>query len=274
GFIGATAEGITTTLGRGGSDFSAALVGACLDAREIQIWTDVDGLLAADPRIVPDPAVVPQVSFAEARELAYFGAKVLHPSTVEPAVARGIPVRILNSRRPGSTGTVVNGASAPDRLAPAALACKRRVTVLEIASRRTLRPPVFLRRVFEILDGAALHPCVTTIADTIVVAAFDNDARAGQLTAAFAEVADVTVRGEMALLSAVGDGLRGTPRLAADVLAALEGVAVHAVAQPPSGRSLTMLLDDADLADAMRRVYDRFYAPATADRTAPVAARG
>jgi aspartate kinase len=107
GFVGATTSGITTTLGRGGSDFSAAIVGACLGANEIQIWTDVDGMLTADPRIVSDPQVVPHLSFAEASELAYFGAKVLHPATIQPAVARNIPVRILNSHRAHALGTLI-----------------------------------------------------------------------------------------------------------------------------------------------------------------------
>ena len=113
GFVGATREGLTTTLGRGGSDYSAAIVGACLGASEIQIWTDVDGMLTADPRIVPDPYVVPHLSFAEASELAYFGAKVLHPATIQPAVARNIPVRILNSHRPHARGTLITGSRPP-----------------------------------------------------------------------------------------------------------------------------------------------------------------
>ena len=107
GFVGATTNGVTTTLGRGGSDFSAAIVGACLGASEIQIWTDVDGMLTADPRIVKNPQVVPHLSFAEASELAYFGAKVLHPATIQPAVARNIPVRILNSQRATARGTLI-----------------------------------------------------------------------------------------------------------------------------------------------------------------------
>jgi aspartate kinase len=107
GFVGATAAGMTTTLGRGGSDFSAAIVGACLGASEIQIWTDVDGMLTADPRIVDKPQVVPHLSFAEASELAYFGAKVLHPATIQPAVSRNIPVRILNSHRATARGTLI-----------------------------------------------------------------------------------------------------------------------------------------------------------------------
>ena len=108
------ASGITSTLGRGGSDYSAAIFGSCLGADEIQIWTDVDGMLTADPRIVPQPRLVPQLSFAEASELAYFGAKVLHPSTILPAVAKNIPVRILNSRRPENTGTLITAEARPD----------------------------------------------------------------------------------------------------------------------------------------------------------------
>ena len=117
GFIGSTGDGVTTTLGRGGSDYSAAIFGACLDVSEIQIWTDVDGMLTADPRVVPQPRLVPQLSFAEASELAYFGAKVLHPSTILPAVSKNIPVRILNSRRPDAPGTLITADPPADRRA-------------------------------------------------------------------------------------------------------------------------------------------------------------
>src|SRR6185436_4765343 len=115
GFIGATAAGVTTTLGRGGSDYSAAIFGACLDVDEIQIWTDVDGMLSADPRVVTKPRLVEQLSFAEAAELAYFGAKVLHPSTILPAVERDIPGRILNSWKPEAGGTLITGAGSSTR---------------------------------------------------------------------------------------------------------------------------------------------------------------
>ena len=133
GFIGSTSNGVTTTLGRGGSDYSAAIFGACLGVDEIQIWTDVDGMLTADPRIVPQPRVVPQLSFAEASELAYFGAKVLHPSTILPAVDRNIPVRILNARRPDQPGTRIT--------ADGVLIGDRRAAELhDDAHRRGLRP--------------------------------------------------------------------------------------------------------------------------------------
>ena len=151
GFIGATAGGVTTTLGRGGSDYSAAIFGACLDVDEIQIWTDVDGMLTADPRVVANPKLVPQLSFDEASELAYFGAKVLHPSTILPAVAKNIPVRILNSRRPEVAGTIIT-AEGRQHDGLTALACKRGVTVVDITSSRMLMAHGFLRRLFEVFE--------------------------------------------------------------------------------------------------------------------------
>ena len=129
GFIGSTKSGATTTLGRNGSDYSAAILGACLGAGEIQIWTDVDGLLTADPRIIPQPRLVPRLSFAEAAELAYFGAKVLHPSTIHPAVERNIPVRILNARKPDGTGTLITADAVSSGNQPTAMAAKRDITV-------------------------------------------------------------------------------------------------------------------------------------------------
>ena len=152
GFVGATADGVTTTLGRGGSDYSAAIVGACLGAGEIQIWTDVDGMLTADPRIVADPFVVPHLSFAEASELAYFGAKVLHPATIQPAVARNIPVRILNSHRPQARGTLITGERPPSSRPLTAIASKKEVSVVSITSTRMLMAHGFLRRLFEVFE--------------------------------------------------------------------------------------------------------------------------
>lgn len=260
GFVGATPDGVTTTLGRGGSDYSAAIFGACLGAREIQIWTDVDGILAADPRIVAEAHPVPHVTFAEARELAYFGAKVLHPSTIEPAVERGIPVRILNSRRPHVAGTLVNGSTSRPVAMPAALACKRAVAVVQAAPRERQRPSHFVRQVFEAFEDARLHPCVTTVSDAVVVAAFDDEERARAAAAVLSHAAHVSVRVELALVSAVGEGLGSAPRVAAGLLSALDGIAVHAVAQPATGRSITVLVDDADVPDAMQRMYEQVFA--------------
>src|SRR5687768_5406508 len=147
GFVGATADGHTTTLGRGGSDYSGAIVGAGIDAREIQIWTDVDGMLSADPRVIASPRLISQLSFAEAAELAYFGAKVLHPSTILPAVERNIPVRILNSWKPDGAGTLITARHSDSGTRLTGLASKRDVTIIDITSTRMLMAYGFLRRV-------------------------------------------------------------------------------------------------------------------------------
>ncbi len=180
GFVGATLQGVTTTLGRGGSDYSAAIIGAALDAREIQIWTDVDGMMTADPRIVSGPRVVPHLSFGEASELAYFGAKVLHPSTILPAVAKDIPVRILNSRRADGSGTRDHAPIRPpaDR-ALAAVACKRHVTMVEITSTRMLMAHGFLRRVFEVFERHRTAVDVVTTSEVSVSVTVDDAARLG-----------------------------------------------------------------------------------------------
>jgi aspartate kinase len=259
GFVGATVSGVTTTLGRGGSDYSAAILGAMLDAREIQIWTDVDGMLTADPRVVDDPYVVSRLSFAEASELAYFGAKVLHPSTILPAVAKNIPVRILNSRRPGKPGTLITAESASGDRPFAAVACKRNVTMVEITSTRMLMAHGFLHRVFEVFERFATSVDVVTTSEVSVSVTLDDDRHVGEIVAALREFADVSVEPGMAILSAVGDNLRTNPRLAARVIAALESFPVRMVSQAASRRNVTIVLSEADLASAMERVHEEFF---------------
>jgi aspartate kinase len=152
GFIGSSTSGVTTTLGRGGSDFSAAIAGAGIEAEEIQIWTDVDGMLTCDPRVLPGGRLLKKISFEEAAEMAYFGAKVLHPATVLPAVEKNIPVRILNSRRPDVEGTLIVGETVTSTNPVKSIACKRGITVVNIRSLRMLMAYGFLRRIFEVFD--------------------------------------------------------------------------------------------------------------------------
>src|SRR6059058_3908786 len=152
GYIGATSTGITTTLGRGGSDYSAAIAGAALNAEEIQIWTDVDGMMTADPRIVAGAWKVKEISFDEASELAYFGAKVLHPLTVLPAIDKNIPVYILNSKKPRGTGTRITREAQPCKNLIKSIACKRGITVVTVSSSRMLMAHGFLRALFEVFD--------------------------------------------------------------------------------------------------------------------------
>ena len=264
GFIGRTAAGVTTTLGRGGSDYSASLVGAAIHALEIQIWTDVDGMLTADPRIVDDAEVVPHLSFAEAAELAYFGAKVLHPSTIFPAVSRNIPVRILNSHRPEAEGTLITADPPRARLDRpfAALACKRGITILDITSTRMLMAHGFLRRVFEAFEVNATAVDVVTTSEVSVSVTIDDNRRGADIVAALLEIAEVTVEEQMAILTVVGDRLATHSALAARIVGALAGFPLRMVSQAASRKNVTLVLPEASLAAAMRHLHQEFFAVA------------
>ena len=259
GFVGSTPQGVTTTLGRGGSDFSAALFGAALDSPEVQIWTDVDGMLTADPRVFDRPRLVPQLSFGEAFELAYFGAKVLHPATILPAVEKNIPVRILNSRDPLGSGTVI-GATRSAGGPLAGIACKRRQTVVDITSTRMLMAHGFLRRLFEVFERYRTSIDVVTTSEVSVSVTIEDDRRLEEIVHALREFADVAVEREMAILCAVGDGLSADPRLAVRALAALDGFPLRMVSQAASRRNLTVVLRDSDLPAATAKLHEALFA--------------
>jgi aspartate kinase len=261
GFIGATPGGLTTTLGRGGSDFSAALFGAGLASEEIQIWTDVDGMLTADPRVVEAPRVVPRLSFDEASELAYFGAKVLHPSTILPAVGLGIPVRILNSHRPEAEGTVIASEGRADAQGPAAIACKRGLTRIDIASSRMLMAYGFLRRVFEVFERYRTPVDVVTTSEVSVSVTIDDRRALDGIVGELRTFADVSCEEGMAIVCAVGERLRGDARLATRILGALEGLPLAMVSQGGSRTNITVVLPDAHVKEAMESLHRRFFEP-------------
>jgi aspartate kinase len=259
GFIGATTTGVTSTLGRGGSDYSAAIFGACLDAGEIQIWTDVDGMLTADPRIVPQPRLVPQLSFAEASELAYFGAKVLHPSTILPAVSKNIPVRILNSRRPENTGTRITADGAPAAGQLTAIACKRGVTVVDITSTRMLMAHGFLRRLFEVFERFKTAVDVVTTSEVSVSVTVDDTRRLESILDNLHNFAEASCEGEMAIICAVGENLRSDPTLFGRAVTSLDRIPLRLVSQAGSRRNITFVLRDADVPHAMMRLHETFF---------------
>jgi aspartate kinase len=260
GFVGSTVDGHTTTLGRGGSDYSGAIVGAGIGAREIQIWTDVDGMLTADPRVIASPRLVPQLSFSEAAELAYFGAKVLHPSTILPAVERNIPVRILNSRKADGTGTTITAEPAPNSTPLTALACKRDVTVVDITSSRMLMAYGFLRRVFEVFERYTTAVDVVTTSEVTVSVTIDDRRHLEPIVEELSEFSQVQVDHEMALLCAVGDRLRNEPAIAARAVGVLEEVPLRMISQAASRRNITVILRQADLPHAMNRLHEEFFA--------------
>jgi aspartate kinase len=256
GFVGAARDGITTTLGRGGSDYSAAIVGACLGAEEIQIWTDVDGMLTADPRLVPGVRVVPHLSFAEASELAYFGAKVLHPATIQPAVSKNIPVRILNSQRPqDSLGTLITRDRPPGGGPLTAVASKTGVTVVDITSTRMLMAHGFLRRIFEVFEQHRTSVDVVTTSEVSVSVTIDDARRVPEIVAALADVADATREDHMAIICAVGDGLQTDPTFVGRLLAAVGPVPIRMVSQAAARRNITLVIREADLEPTLARVH-------------------
>jgi aspartate kinase len=259
GFIGSTANGITSTLGRGGSDYSAAIFGSCLDADEIQIWTDVDGMLTADPRIVPQPHLVPQLSFNEASELAYFGAKVLHPSTILPAVAKNIPVRILNSQRPENTGTLITAQADHPGGRLTALACKRDVTVIDITSTRMLMAHGFLRRLFEVFERFKTAVDVVTTSEVSVSVTVDDTRRLEAILDNLHNFAEASCEREMAIICAVGENLRSDSTLFAKAVMALERIPLRLVSQAGPRRNVTFVLRDADVPHAMMRLHETFF---------------
>jgi len=258
GFIAATSAGVTTTLGRGGSDYSAAIFGACLGVGEIQIWTDVDGMLTADPRVVPAPRVVPHLSFAEASELAYFGAKVLHPATILPAVSKNIPVRILNSRQPDNPGTLIT-AEARRAGHLAALACKRNITVIDIRSTRMFMAHGFLRRLFEVFERFRTAVDVVTTSEVSVSVTVDDTRKLDEIVAALSAFAEVTTEQKMAIVSVVGDRLHDDPTVFAQAIVAISGIPLRLVSQASARRTFTFVLRDVEVPEAMTRLHNALF---------------
>lgn len=260
GFVGATRDGVTTTLGRGGSDYSAAIVGAALGASEIQIWTDVDGMLTADPRVVPDVRVVPHLSFGEASELAYFGAKVLHPATIQPAVGRDIAVRILNARRPqDAVGTLITRERPHTPASLTAIASKTGVTVVDITSTRMLMAHGFLRRIFEVFEQYSTSVDVVTTSEVSVSVTIDDARHLPDVVGALQGVAEVTREDGMAIVCAVGDGLADDPAFVTRLLEAVGPVPIRMVSQAAARRNVTLVIGEADLASTLARVHNHFF---------------
>jgi aspartate kinase len=260
GFVAATREGITTTIGRGGSDFSAALVGAGLNAERIEIWTDVDGMKTTDPRICPQARRIKVISFEEAAELAYFGAKVLHPATVLPAVEKNIPVLVLNSRNPANEGTRILSRTPRSRSLFKAIAAKSRITVIDIVAARMLMAHGFLAKVFEIF---ARHRCAVDVVSTSEVSVsltVDSNEAIPQIAADLEQLAFVKYSGRKAIVCLVGENIRETPGVAAQVFDAIRDINVQMISQGASEINLTFVIDEADVPEAVRRLHAKFFA--------------
>ena len=259
GFIGSTLSGQTTTLGRGGSDFSASLVGAGVSAEEIQIWTDVDGMLTADPRVVPGAHRVKNLSFAEAAEMAYFGAKVLHPATVLPAVEKNIPVLILNSRRPEVDGTRIASHPVPCKNAVKSISCKTGVTVVNIQSTRMLMAHGFLRKIFEVFDRHRTSVDMVSTSEVSVSMTVDNAENVDRVLADLREFAEVSTEYAQAIICLVGENIRHTVGIAGRAFHALDSVNIRMISQGASRLNIGFVVDERDRARAVETLHSEFF---------------
>lgn len=261
GFIGRTTRGVTTTLGRGGSDYSASLLGAALHAEAIEIWTDVDGMLTADPRVVKGSKLIEQIRFDEASELASFGAKVLHPSTIAPAVRLGIPVFIYNSRNPKGKGTRITF-DAPRR-AVSAIAGKGGITVVKVGAAKMLFARGFLRRVFEIFEKNGISVDVVATSEVSVSVTVDEPSELESLVVELSQLGDVSVERDRAIVAVVGAAISEDTASMGRAIGALDGIKVHMMSLSATGINLTMIVDGDQLNPVMERLHDAFFGRGT-----------
>ena len=259
GFIGATKAGVTTTIGRGGSDYSAAIVGAGLNAERIEIWTDVDGMLTTDPKICPDARRIKVISFEEAAELAYFGARVLHPATVLPAIQKNIPVYVLNSGNPDCEGTRIAARAPHCRNFFKAIAAKKRITIIDVAAPRMLLAHGFLRAIFEAFDRHRVPVDVVSTSEVSVSLTVDSNESIPALAADLAKLADVKYEGRKAIVCLVGENLRETPGIAARVFGELSDVKIRMISQGASEINLTFVIEEDEVPDVIRRLHKVFF---------------
>lgn len=259
GFIGSTAEGATTTIGRGGSDYSASIIGAALNAQDIQIWTDVDGIMTTDPRIVPEAVKVKVISFAEAAELAYFGAKVLHPATLRPALVKDIPVHVCNSRRPEVEGTAIVRQAPPSRSLMKAIAFKRGLTIINVASDRMLMAHGFLARLFEVFNRHETSVDMVATSEVSVSMTLDDTRHLEAIVRDLEELGDVTVQKEMALICLVGERLRETPGLAARIFSSIDRINVSMISHGASAINVSFVIASNQVEEAVTALHREFF---------------
>jgi aspartate kinase len=268
GFVAATEGGVTTTLGRGGSDYSAAILGDCLDADEVWIWTDVDGVMTADPRIVPGAQVIPTLSYSEVSELAYFGAKVLHPRTIRPVIERGIPLWVKNTFNPDSPGTRIDNESSSTPVTVKAVTAIDGLSLLTVEGRGMMGVPGIAARTFAAVasQGASVLMISQSSSEQSICFVIPTDAVPPVIRAVEAEMALELARrdvdrvwsmNDVVIVTAVGAGMRNTPGVAARIFGALgQGeINVIAIAQGSSDCSISLVVDAKSCADAVQKIH-------------------
>jgi len=259
GFMGATLQGVTTTLGRGGADGTAAVLGAALGAEEIQIWTETAGMTSVDPRIAADAKVIPQVSPEEAAELAYFGAKVLHPVMIRPALDKGIPVRVLNTEQPAAPGTLVSPRENLGPSGPCAVVHRKGITVLLVSQPRMLMASGFLARVFEVFDRHHTPIDLIATSEVSVSVTVDSVEHLPAIKSELAALGEVRILREMAIVALVGRGFFRYAGLARRIFDALADVNVVMISFAASDVNISVVVEEADAERAVHALYRAFF---------------
>jgi aspartate kinase len=259
GFIAASRGGETTTLGRGGSDYSAALVGAALNAREIQIWTDVTGVLTCDPRICPGARTLKTLSYEEAAELAYFGAKVLHPKTIQPAVDLQIPVRVCNSHEPSEKGTMILPSSKTTPRLVKSIAYKKGITILHITSARMLGAYGFMSAIFQIFERHRTVIDVVTTSEVSVSLTLDNTDALEAVVKDLQRIGTVEIEPNQAVVCVVGSGLRDTSGVAGKIFTAIADFNISLISHGASSVNMTFVVEENAVSEVIKRLHDEFF---------------
>jgi len=259
GFIAANRSGETTTLGRGGSDYSAALVAAALRAVELQIWTDVTGVMTCDPRICGEARTIPVLSYEEAAELAYFGAKVLHPKTIKPAIDHAIAVRVCNTFEPGEIGTMVLASSDETPTKIKSIAHKKNITILRITSARMLGSYGFMSALFQVFERYRTVIDVVSTSEVSVALTLDNVASIEQIVNELERLGEVEIDPGYAVVCVVGEGLRASTGLAAKVFSTISDVNIALVSHGASSVNLTFVIKEESAPDVIKKLHREFF---------------
>lgn len=257
GFIGSTERGVTTTLGRGGSDYTATIIGSALDAEEVQIWTDVNGIMTSDPRVVKTAVTIPGISYEEAAELAYFGAKVVHPSTIQPAVEKGIPVWVKNTRDPDGLSTCISN----DRSATGlrAIASKKQITVITVDSSRMLNAYGFLSAIFSVFERHRISVDLIATSEVSVSMTVDSPVNVQRAVSDLGRYGRVTVDANESIICLVGRDLWKDTTFIGRVFGVLRGVPVRMISLGSSDINLSLVVPEAEADNSVRRLHTEFF---------------
>jgi len=260
GFIAKSKSGEITTLGRGGSDYTAAIIGAAIGSDEIQIWTDVNGVMTTDPRIVSNAKTIPKLSFDEASELAFFGAKVLHPKTIVPAVKNSIPVKVLNTHEPEHAGSVILNECEKCASTIKAIACKKNVTLVNVSSTRMLKAHGFLAKVFEIFSNHKVSIDMVSTSEVSISMTLDSDEKLALIEEDLKEFADIKIEREKALICMVGEGMKHKPGIAGKMFSTIgdSGINLHMISQGASEINISFIIDEEKREDAVKALHKEF----------------